>query len=371
MRVLIAEDDPVIALGLEAKLAALGHHVVARVADGRRAVEEAARTRPDAVVMDVVMQGLDGLEAACAIAQARPVPILAITAHDQPEYLERAIRCGVAAYLVKPVDGRRSSGPFVSPSPATPNSKRCAARSTASRKHSKPAGSWNGPRESSWTVSVSPRRTPSSGSSTGPATPTARWPTSPANSSTRRPSSSDQASGDAGSRSAGRALQLEPASRPAGVAGDEVGDLDRSSGGLGDALGEPAVELADDFGGGRGRRLERAVVEDQVDGIPPFDPARLEASTGGDDLEAVDGIFGAGQRRPPTPGRPPRRPREDYARSAAPRRASRTDARTGLGIPQSPQVARAGRYWSRGRPRPVDGPTSSITRPASQSLARC
>ena len=107
MRVLIAEDDPVIALGLEAKLAALGHHVVARVADGVRAVEEAARTQPDAVVMDVVMPGVDGLEAACAITQARPVPIVAITAHDQPEYLERAIRCGVAAYLVKPVDGRQ------------------------------------------------------------------------------------------------------------------------------------------------------------------------------------------------------------------------------------------------------------------------
>jgi two-component system, response regulator PdtaR len=107
VRVLIAEDDPVIALGLEAKLAALGHHVVAWVADGHRAVEEAARTRPDAVVMDVVMPGLDGLEAACAITEARPVPIVVITAPDQPEYLERAIRCGVAAYLVKPVDGRQ------------------------------------------------------------------------------------------------------------------------------------------------------------------------------------------------------------------------------------------------------------------------
>jgi AmiR/NasT family two-component response regulator len=107
VRVLIAEDDPVIALGLETKLASLGHEVVARVADGRRAVEEAARTEPDAVVMDVVMPGVDGLEAACAITRDRPVPIVAITAHDQPEYLARAIRCGVAAYLVKPVDGRQ------------------------------------------------------------------------------------------------------------------------------------------------------------------------------------------------------------------------------------------------------------------------
>lgn len=107
MRVLIAEDDPIIALGLETKLAALGHEVVARVADGHSAVREAARTCPDAVVMDVVMPGIDGLEAACAITRSRPVPIVAITAHDQPEFVERAIRCGVAAYLVKPVDGRQ------------------------------------------------------------------------------------------------------------------------------------------------------------------------------------------------------------------------------------------------------------------------
>jgi response regulator NasT len=107
MRVLIAEDDPVIALGLETKLAALGHEVVARVADGHSAVEAAARTEPDAVVMDVIMPGIDGLEAACAITQARPVPIVAITAHDQPEFVERAARCGVTAYLVKPVDGHQ------------------------------------------------------------------------------------------------------------------------------------------------------------------------------------------------------------------------------------------------------------------------
>lgn len=53
------------------------------------------------------MPGIDGLEADCAITRSRPVPIVAITAHDQPEFLERAIRCGVAAYLVKPVDGRQ------------------------------------------------------------------------------------------------------------------------------------------------------------------------------------------------------------------------------------------------------------------------
>ncbi|MGH8884240.1 MAG: ANTAR domain-containing response regulator [Egibacteraceae bacterium] len=104
MRVLIAEDDPVIALGLEAKLVALGHQVVGRVGDGEAAVAVAERAQPDAVVMDLVMPGMDGLEAARRITDSRGVAIVAITAYDDPDLVARAIDAGVAAYLVKPVD---------------------------------------------------------------------------------------------------------------------------------------------------------------------------------------------------------------------------------------------------------------------------
>jgi response regulator NasT len=107
MRVLIAEDDPVIALGLEAKLTALGHDVVGRVGDGEAAVTAAEAAEPDAIVMDLVMPGIDGLEAARRITDARGVAIVAITAHDDPKLVARAIDAGVAAYLVKPVDARQ------------------------------------------------------------------------------------------------------------------------------------------------------------------------------------------------------------------------------------------------------------------------
>jgi response regulator NasT len=107
MRVLIAEDDPVIALGLERKLAELGHEVVGRVGDGAAAVRAAASTRPDAILMDLVMPGMDGLEAARRVSAERSVAIVAITAHDDPHLVERAIAAGVAAYLVKPVDARQ------------------------------------------------------------------------------------------------------------------------------------------------------------------------------------------------------------------------------------------------------------------------
>lgn len=107
MRVLIAEDDPIIALALERRLAGAGHDVVARVGDGAAAVAAVEDHQVDAVIMDVVMPGMDGLEAARRITAARPVPIVAITAHDDPDLLERAIAAGVAAYLVKPVDARQ------------------------------------------------------------------------------------------------------------------------------------------------------------------------------------------------------------------------------------------------------------------------
>ena len=107
MRVLLAEDDPVIALGMERKLADLGHEVVARVRDGAAAVTEAARTAPDVIVMDIVMPKMDGLEAARRISVTQDVVVVVITAYDDPGLIERAIDVGVAAYLVKPVDARQ------------------------------------------------------------------------------------------------------------------------------------------------------------------------------------------------------------------------------------------------------------------------
>lgn len=107
MRVLIAEDDPVIALGLERTVAGLGHEVVGRADNGEKAVAEASRSRPDVVVLDLMMPGLSGLEAARRMTAERSIPIVAVTAYDNPELVEEAAGCGVAAYLVKPVTPRQ------------------------------------------------------------------------------------------------------------------------------------------------------------------------------------------------------------------------------------------------------------------------
>jgi response regulator NasT len=105
--VLIAEDDPVVALGLEERVRSLGHEPIGPVFDGQDAVVEAQATVPDVYLFDVEMPKLDGLEAAAQLAQLglrRPVVI--VTGVDDPGLIERAIATGVGAYLTKPIDSR-------------------------------------------------------------------------------------------------------------------------------------------------------------------------------------------------------------------------------------------------------------------------
>lgn len=104
MRVLVVEDDPVIALGLEQKLTGLEYQVAGRAGTGRQAVERALELRPDAIVMDLVLPDFNGLEAARRIsAGGLQVPVVAVTAHEDPSLVEEAISVGVSAYLIKPV----------------------------------------------------------------------------------------------------------------------------------------------------------------------------------------------------------------------------------------------------------------------------
>ena len=78
--------------------------VVAALGDGRAAVDEALRLRPDVVVLDISMPGLDGVEAAHAIHAALPrTSILMLSAHLECAQIERALRAGAMGYLLKPI----------------------------------------------------------------------------------------------------------------------------------------------------------------------------------------------------------------------------------------------------------------------------
>ncbi len=104
LRILIAEDESVTALGLEQDLRSLGHTVIGIAGDGETAVSMARNLSPDLVIMDVRMPYLGGLEAAARIHDERPVPIIIVTAYSDPETLGRAAGAPVFHYLVKPVN---------------------------------------------------------------------------------------------------------------------------------------------------------------------------------------------------------------------------------------------------------------------------
>ena len=102
MKVLIAEDETLIRLDLRGILERHGFTVCGEARDGLEAVELARATAPDAVLLDLRMPNLDGIEAARRIYAERPVPIVMLTAFDDRATVEKAIAAGVFAYLVKP-----------------------------------------------------------------------------------------------------------------------------------------------------------------------------------------------------------------------------------------------------------------------------
>ena len=107
MRVLVAEDDPLIALGLAERLRSLGHEPIGPASDGEQAMELARANLPDLYLFDVEMPNLDGLQAAVQLAdEGLRRPVVVVTGVDDPSLIERSIASGVSAYLTKPVDSR-------------------------------------------------------------------------------------------------------------------------------------------------------------------------------------------------------------------------------------------------------------------------
>ncbi|MES2182985.1 MAG: LytTR family DNA-binding domain-containing protein [Pseudomonadota bacterium] len=106
---LIAEDEPLLAQALQAALAKAwpALHIAATVGDGESAVREALAQRPDVLFFDVRMPGMDGLEAAAALADdwpadEAPFPALVfVTAYDQ--YAVEAFEAHAVDYVLKPV----------------------------------------------------------------------------------------------------------------------------------------------------------------------------------------------------------------------------------------------------------------------------
>jgi len=103
VKVLIAEDEPLVARDLARLIRSLGHQVIAMVDTGRRAVEEARNLAPELLLLDIALPGLDGIGVAREVLAIRPMPIIMVTAHADPDLVDRAATSGVMSYLLKPV----------------------------------------------------------------------------------------------------------------------------------------------------------------------------------------------------------------------------------------------------------------------------
>jgi DNA-binding NarL/FixJ family response regulator len=103
IRVLLADDHPVVRAGVAALLAAEPDLVVVgEAADGEEVVEMAAKLMPDVVLMDLRMPRLDGVAATAKITAAQPaIHVLVLTTYDTDGDIVRAVEAGAAGYLLK------------------------------------------------------------------------------------------------------------------------------------------------------------------------------------------------------------------------------------------------------------------------------
>ncbi len=106
-RVLIVEDEGIVALDLRQRLIRLGYEVPETVASGERAIQAATRHAPDVVLMDIHLQGkMDGIEAAKHIVESLHLPVIYLTAYSEENTLARARATRPYGYLLKPFSER-------------------------------------------------------------------------------------------------------------------------------------------------------------------------------------------------------------------------------------------------------------------------
>ena len=104
--VLVVEHRALVADRLKAQLERLGHHVLGLAKDGWEAVAAAEKLRPNLILMETRLPGLDGVDTARAIVSGQPVPVILLTSYAGAELVRRGREAGVVAYLTS-LDQRR------------------------------------------------------------------------------------------------------------------------------------------------------------------------------------------------------------------------------------------------------------------------
>lgn len=102
-KLMLVDDEVIIASQLEKRLTAMGYEVVGKAFSGEESVEMAKDLRPDLILMDIVMPGkLDGIDAAETIKSELGIPVIFLSAHANDEYIKRAKKVEPYGYVLKP-----------------------------------------------------------------------------------------------------------------------------------------------------------------------------------------------------------------------------------------------------------------------------
>src|SRR5687768_5757951 len=106
LRILIADDHAVVRQGLKLLINSQPcMEVVGEAPDGHTALQMAGSLKPDIVVMDISMPGMNGLVATRTLKQQHPtVKVVALTRHEEDTYLEDLLRAGASGYVLKQSD---------------------------------------------------------------------------------------------------------------------------------------------------------------------------------------------------------------------------------------------------------------------------
>lgn len=106
-RIVIVEDEGIVALQIKGKLEQKGYEVVGMFASGEEALQNIQALRPDLIMMDMTLQGeLDGIETALQLSEQCDIPVVYLTAHSDEISIARAGTTLPYGYLLKPFDAQ-------------------------------------------------------------------------------------------------------------------------------------------------------------------------------------------------------------------------------------------------------------------------
>lgn len=102
-KILVVEDDSIIALTIQGRLKQFGYEVVGRASTGEDAIKKVKELQPDLVLMDIHIKGpIDGIQTAETVYGFYNVPVVYLTAYSDEKTLERAQKTSPFGYVVKP-----------------------------------------------------------------------------------------------------------------------------------------------------------------------------------------------------------------------------------------------------------------------------